>query len=114
MVFGSWTEIALTENHIQGPHQQLLQLSEKDGWHRGHYKKFPNNVAAFDEAGQQIDIVFETATPFDTPRRMEELCAWLEDARRAVCILCFWSPCSPWCFLKSIPFKMATGASAAC
>lgn len=82
IIFGSWAEIALTENHIQGLHQQLLQLSEKDAWHRGRYKKFPNSVAAFDEAGQQIGIVFETVTPFETPRRMEELCAWLEGARR--------------------------------
>ena len=33
----------------------------------------PNNVAAFDEQGQQIGIVFETAAPFDTPRLMREL-----------------------------------------
>lgn len=82
IVFGSWEEIALSENHIKGLHQQLLQPSEKDGWHRGNYKKFPNSVAAFDEEGVQIGIVFETASPFDTPRRMEELCAWLEKERR--------------------------------
>jgi Fic family protein len=28
-----------------------------------------------------IGIVFETATPFDTPRRMQELVAWLKEAR---------------------------------
>ena len=62
-------------------HQQLLFYSEKDEWHWGNTKKFPNSVAAFDEAGQQIGIVFETATPFDTPRRMEELVNWLNQAR---------------------------------
>ncbi len=80
-IFGSWEEISLTENHIRGLHQLLLRPSEKDGWHRGEYKKFPNSVAAFDDEGRQIGIVFETASPFDTPRRMEELCAWLETAR---------------------------------
>lgn len=81
-LFVSWAEITLTENHIKQLHQQLLHPSEKDQWHRGDYKKFPNNVAAFDEAGQQIGIVFETATPFDTPRRMEELVTWWQGARR--------------------------------
>jgi Fic family protein len=34
-------------------------------------------VAAFDDDGKQIAIVFETATPFDTPRLMAELVEWL-------------------------------------
>ncbi len=40
-----------------------------------------NSVAAFDEEGKQIVSVCETATPFDTPRRMAELVAWLTEAR---------------------------------
>ena len=40
-----------------------------------------NDVAAFDAAGNMIGVVFETASPFDTPRRMQELVAWLKDAR---------------------------------
>ena len=81
-LFASWAEIALTENHIRQLHQQLLHPSEKDQWHRGNYKKFPNNVAAFDPAGQSLGIVFETATPFETPRRMAELLAWWDEAQR--------------------------------
>ncbi len=80
-IFEAWPEMTVTENHIKGLHQQLLFHSEKDEWHRGNYKKFPNSVAAFDEAGRQIGIVFETATPFETPRRMEELVSWLGQAR---------------------------------
>jgi Fic family protein len=38
-----------------------------------------NSVAAFDEKGKQLGIVFETATPFDTPRLMTELVAWTND-----------------------------------
>jgi Fic family protein len=41
-----------------------------------NYKAQSNSVAAFDEAGQQVGIVFETATPFDTPRLMEEVVGW--------------------------------------
>jgi Fic family protein len=38
-------------------------------------------VVAFDENGVQIGIVFETATPFDTPRLMAELVGWVNDER---------------------------------
>lgn len=80
LVFSSWADIALTENHIRQLHRDLLVHSEKDAWHRGTYKTNPNNVAAFDEDGRQIGIVFETATPFDTPTRMTELVKWLDEA----------------------------------
>jgi Fic family protein len=76
LVFNSWQDIPLTENHIKQLHQILLQYSERDDWHRGNYKTNSNSVAAFDEEGQQIGIVFETATPFDTPRLMTELAEW--------------------------------------
>ena len=78
LVFRSWAEITLTENHIKQLHRDLLQHSEKDAHHRGNFKTQPNNVAAFD--GKQVGIVFETATPFDTPRRMSELVAWTSEA----------------------------------
>jgi Fic family protein len=81
LVFGSWQEIPFNENHIKQLHQILLHHSEKDAWHRGHYKTNPNSVAAFDENGKQIGIVFETATPFDTPRLMDELVLWVKDER---------------------------------
>jgi len=54
----------------------LLRHSDKDERHRGNYKTSPNNVAAFDEQGRQIGIVFETAAAFDTPRLMRELTEW--------------------------------------
>jgi Fic family protein len=80
-VFAAWQDIAFTENHIRQLHRDLLVYSEKDALHRGSYKTTPNSVAAFDETGKQIGIVFETASPFDTPRRMEELIAWLNATR---------------------------------
>lgn len=81
LVFRSWEDIATTENHIKQLHRDLLAHSEKDAWHRGNYKTSSNSVAAFDEDGKQIGIVFETATPFDTPRLMTELVAWLTSER---------------------------------
>jgi len=80
-VFASWTDIPINENHIRQLHRDLLRYSEKDDRHRGEYKKMSNSVVAFDENGKQIGIVFETATPFDTPRLMAELIAWLNEAR---------------------------------
>ena len=79
-IFQSWEHIPLTENHIRQLHRDLLRHSDKDERHRGNYKTSPNNVAAFDEQGQQIGIVFETATPFDTPRLMRELIEWTSAA----------------------------------
>ena len=81
LVFSSWQDIPFNENHIQQLHQILLRHSEKDVWHRGNYKTNSNSVAAFDENGTQIGIVFETASPFDTPRLMSELVAWVAMAR---------------------------------
>lgn len=80
-VFGAWSDIAVTENNIKQLHRDLLTHSEKDAWHRGAYKTSPNSVAAFDEGGKQIGIVFETATPFDTPRLMAELAGWMASER---------------------------------
>jgi Fic family protein len=45
----------------------------KDSWHLGEYKKHPNHVAAFDAKGNQIGIIFKTASPLDTPRLMKRL-----------------------------------------
>lgn len=79
-IFSSWQDIPVTENHIKQLHRDLLIYSEKDARHRGSYKTLSNSVAAFDEDGKQIGIVFETATPFDTPRLMAELVAWFDAA----------------------------------
>ena len=82
LVFDAWDAMALTENHIRQLHRVLLQFSSKDERHRGEYKTNTNHVAAFDADGKQIGIVFETATPFDTPFEMEKLVRWADDAQR--------------------------------
>ena len=82
LVFSSWPEVTLTENHIKQLHRDLLVYSEKDERHRGSYKTAPNSVVAFDENGVQVGIVFETATPFDTPRLMTELVTWIQEERQ--------------------------------
>ena len=81
MVFGSWQDIPFNENHIKQLHQILLRHSEKDARHRGQYKTHSNSVAAFDRDGTRIGIVFETVTPFDTPKLMAELASWVNEER---------------------------------
>ncbi len=81
LVFSSWRDIPFNENHVKQLHQILLRHSEKDARHRGQYKTNSNSVAAFDENGVQIGIVFETASPFDTPGLMIELVTWVNDER---------------------------------
>ena len=76
LVFSSWQHIRLTENHIQQLHRDLLQYSSKDERHRGHYKTTSNHVAAFNDQGEEVAVIFETASPFDTPRLMTELIGW--------------------------------------
>jgi len=78
-IFSAYEAISFTENHIRQLHRDLLAHSTKDERHRGAYKTVSNNVEAFDEQGESLGIVFETASPFDTPRRMEELIAWLDE-----------------------------------
>jgi Fic family protein len=51
LLFRSWPDIPLNENHIKQLHQILLRHSEKDARHRGQYKTHSNNVAAFDASG---------------------------------------------------------------
>jgi Fic family protein len=81
-IFSAYEAISFTENHIRQLHRDLLAHSTKDERHRGSYKTLSNNVEAFNEQGESLGIVFETASPFDTPRRMEELIAWLEEQGR--------------------------------
>ncbi len=76
LIFESYDEIQTSENQIKQVHQILLKHSTKDVRHRGEYKKFPNHVEAFSNDGRSLGIIFETATPFETPFKMAELVEW--------------------------------------
>ena len=77
-VFADFRQIAPIENHIKQLHRDLLRYSSKDERHRGEYKTQPNHVEAFGPDGASLAIVFETASPFDTPRLMGELVEWTQ------------------------------------
>lgn len=80
LVFQSWEQISLTENHIRQLHRELLRYSERDEYHRGRYKTSPNHVVAFDADGNELGVVFETSTPFATPLEMERLVSDINQA----------------------------------
>ena len=82
LLFSSSEHIPFNENHITQLHRDLLAYSDKDAHHRGKYKTISNNVGAFDREGNQVAVIFETASPFDTPRRMKELVEWVISARK--------------------------------
>jgi Fic family protein len=77
-VFAHADAIPVTENHIKQLHRDLLIHSTKDERHRGNYKTNTNHVSAFDTNGNEIGVVFKTASPFDTPQLMTELVEWLQ------------------------------------
>jgi len=80
LIFQAHEDMSLTENHIRQLHQTLLRHSTKDERHRGEYKKLSNHVVAFNEKGEEVGVIFETSTPFDTPREMENLIKWTNKA----------------------------------
>lgn len=75
-IFEDWEVIPLSENYIKQLHKILLEYSSKDEKHKGEYKKISNAVAAYDSEGKELGVVFETATPFETPLKMQELIDW--------------------------------------
>ncbi|MBK8245825.1 MAG: Fic family protein [Gemmatimonadetes bacterium] len=71
-IFESHDSIPLTENHLRQLHGLLLKYSSRDERHRGEYKTLPNDVVLKD-GDRVVEVLFETATPFATPRLMSEL-----------------------------------------
>jgi Fic family protein len=76
LVFSSFEEMSFSENLIKQLHGVLLKFSEKDERHLGEYKKLPNSVKTFDSSGKSLGIIFETASPFDTPFQIHNLMNW--------------------------------------
>ena len=79
-VFANFEHIEISENYIKQLHIILLRRSDKDRRLRGEYKKHSNSVEAFDEDGKSLGVVFETASTFDTPKKMQELVYWTKES----------------------------------
>ena len=78
-IFSHAADIPLTENHIKQLHRDLLKYTQKDARHRGGYKTLDNHVEAFGPDGESLGIVFQTASPFETPPQMTELVDWTRE-----------------------------------
>ena len=81
-IFNSWKKLTFNESSIKHFHQELLKYVEKDKMHRGEYKKQENKVHMVDEAGKSIAILFDTTAPYLTPKEMQELVEWTQEALR--------------------------------
>lgn len=78
-IFQNFPFIPFSTNVIKQLHSMLLKFSTKDAGHRGEYKKVYNNIEAFDLSGKSVGIICKTASPFETPLKMDELLAWTRE-----------------------------------
>lgn len=81
-VFDSWKHLRFNESTIKHFHKELLKYVEKDKRHRGDYKKGENKVEMRDAAGNVIGILFNTTPAYLTPKEMQELVEWTQNALR--------------------------------
>jgi Fic family protein len=79
-VFNAWKTVKFSENTIKHFHTELLKYVQKDRIHRGEYKKTENKVHMIDKEGQSIGILFDTTKAFLTPKEMQELVEWTQEA----------------------------------
>ncbi|MGB3327352.1 MAG: Fic family protein [Thermomicrobiales bacterium] len=79
LVLEHWQDIPVTANGIRQLHRLMLAYSTRDDWHRGAFKTIANNVAAVDAFGNPVGIILQTASPFETPQRVEDLTRWYEE-----------------------------------
>lgn len=76
LISDSFESISISENNIKNLHNQLLNYSKKDDWHKGAYKQHVNAVqASFPDGSKRI--IFQTTEPgYATEDAMRELIHW--------------------------------------
>ena len=79
-VFESYKTIPLSESTIKFFHRELLKYAEKDQLHRGSYKSAENKVAMVGSSGEVTQILFDTTAAWLTPKEMQELVEWTQEA----------------------------------
>jgi len=79
-IFDSSKTLKFSENTIKHFHKELLKYVEKDKFHRGEYKKEENKVYMIDEAGNSLGVLFDTTPAYLTPKEMQELIEWTQEA----------------------------------
>lgn len=81
-IFNSWKKVHFGETNIKYWHKELLKYVSKDARHRGDYKKIENTVQMIDAAGKPIAVIFATVPAYLTPKAMQELVEWTQEALR--------------------------------
>jgi Fic family protein len=79
-VFESYRTIPFSESTIKFFHRELLKYTEKDELHRGNYKSAENKVAMVNSTGEITQILFDTTAAWLTPKEMQELVEWTQEA----------------------------------
>ena len=79
-VFDSYSSIPFCESTIKFFHRELLKYTDKDIDHRGEYKKAENKVAMVGSTGSPTQILFDTTSAWLTPKEMQELVEWTQNA----------------------------------
>ena len=79
-IFDSWQTVRFGESAIKHFHKELLKYSDKDQRHLGAYKTSENKVAAYDNDGKIVGIIFEPTPPYLTQKEMGELVEWTQKA----------------------------------
>ncbi|MSR78459.1 MAG: Fic family protein [Candidatus Omnitrophica bacterium] len=79
-VFQAGKHGRLSESTIKHFHRELLKYVDKDKLHRGEYKKAENKVHMVDAEGKSISVVFDTTPAYLTPKEMQELVEWTQNA----------------------------------
>ena len=82
LILDTFNDIPLSENYTAQLHGLLLRHSDKDQRHRGAYKALSNQVVASSPEGTQR-IIFNTTLPHLTPRAMQDLVHWTNEAFKA-------------------------------
>ena len=79
-VFDSWKNLRFSESAIKHFHKELLKHVKKDETHRGDYKKTENKVHMLNVAGESVGVLFDTTPAYLTPKEMQELVEWTQEA----------------------------------
>ncbi len=79
-LFEGYKTIPFSESTIKFFHKEILKYAKKDERHRGNYKTEENKVAMVSPTGEPVRILFDTTSPRLTPKEMQELVEWTQNA----------------------------------
>ncbi len=80
MIFDNYQHVNFSEWVILQLHEMMLKHVEKDTWHRGKYKFWPNRVEARDYKGNLVKVIFNPTEPAFTAIEMKALIEWTQKA----------------------------------